>query len=201
MALATVTNGFQIKQGFTFSRSFWFGTTGQTVTVNLSKAGTGAFAVANANSGVATEIAFGWYYLILNANDTDTLGLLSYHCTAGAGGPLDFQDQVVTQTFSDAVINGSGNVIAAGSLRQNVALNAFPFLMTTSGVPRTGLTVTAQRSLGSGGFGACSNSPVELANGVYTINLSATDLSAATVTLRFTAPGADDNVVVLVLQP
>jgi len=86
---------------------------------------------------------------------------------------------------------------------KNVALSNFPFLMVlatdhvTGGV---GLTVTAERSLDGGAFAACANAVVEVANGVYTIDLAASDMNADTVCLQFTASTADPHILTFVTQ-
>lgn len=200
MALATVTNGFVLKQSASIARSFFFGTAGQVVTVTLSKGGNGAFAPA---AGAVSELADGWYCIVLTAADTNTLGLLNYHCTAGAGGPADFQDMVMTQIFSDLALDGSGNVSIASSIKRNQILNGFQFIMTdsTTHAPKTGLTVTAQRSLAGAGFAPCANAVSEMSNGVYVINLAAADTNANCIMYRFTAVGADDLDILIMTQP
>lgn len=84
----------------------------------------------------------------------------------------------------------------------NTALNNFAFVMVDlTGTPRTGLTVTAQRSIDGGAYAACTNSVVEISNGTYKINLSGTDLNGTVITLRFTATGAQDRLITLVMNP
>ena len=81
-------------------------------------------------------------------------------------------------------------------LIKNTAFTAFAFAMYDgNGAPKTGLTVTAQRSLAGAAFAATANSPTELANGFYLITLAAADLNADVVALRFTAPGADPTLI------
>jgi hypothetical protein len=87
-------------------------------------------------------------------------------------------------------------------VKRNTVLNAFTFLMIdTTGIPRTGLTVSAQRSLDGAAFAATTNSPTELAYGVYKIDLAAGDLNAVDVCLRFTASGARDSIVTILTIP
>jgi len=87
-------------------------------------------------------------------------------------------------------------------VKKNTALAAFPFLMVDStGTPKTGLTITATRSLDGAAFAACANSATELSNGIYLISLAAGDLNATTVMLRFAGSGARDTFVGLVPQP
>ena len=86
---------------------------------------------------------------------------------------------------------------------KNTALSNFAFLLISSTdhvTPKTGATVTAQRSLDGAAFGSCTNSVTELSNGIYTINLAAGDLNGNVVTLRFSATGADDRFVTIVTQ-
>ena len=66
--------------------------TGASPTVLLSKGG-GAFAAA---AGAVNEIGNGWYNVALTVADTNTVGELSYHCTAAGGDDSDFADQVVS---------------------------------------------------------------------------------------------------------
>lgn len=88
----------------------------------------------------------------------------------------------------------SGRVKTQTNVTKNTALAGFTFVMTdsTTHAPKTGLTVTSQRSLNGGAFASTTNSATEVANGEYTIDLSAADMNANTVMLRFTATAADD---------
>jgi hypothetical protein len=60
-------------------------------TVTIRKPG-GAF---GAPVGAVSEIANGWYKVAGNAGDTDTLGALLLHATAGGADPTDAQFEVV----------------------------------------------------------------------------------------------------------
>jgi hypothetical protein len=89
-------------------------------------------------------------------------------------------------------------------LRKNAALSNFEFFMIDSAdhvSPKTGLTITAERSIDGGAFAACTNSASAVANGVYKINLSASDLNGDVITLKFTATGADQQTITLLTQP
>jgi hypothetical protein len=96
----------------------------------------------------------------------------------------------------------SANANPAG-VKKNTALSNFPFEMVhaTTGLPLAGLTVTAQRRLDGGSFTATTNAPAEIGGGAYTINLSAADLNADTVMLRFTAPGARPRTFTIITEP
>ncbi len=74
-------------------------------------------------------------------------------------------------------------------------------MVDSSGAPRTGLSVTPQRSIDGGAFAGTSNAVSEVGSGVYKINLSAGDLNGAVITLRFTATGAQDRLITVVMVP
>lgn len=90
------------------------------------------------------------------------------------------------------------------AIRKNKALANFEFLMLLASdhvTPATGLTVTAQRSIDGAAFGACANAVVEVAVGVYKIDLAAADLNGDVITLRFTAATADARLITIVTEP
>lgn len=83
----------------------------------------------------------------------------------------------------------------SGVPAKGAALANFTFVMideTDHASPATGLTVTAEVSKDGGAFAAADNAPAEMSNGYYKIDLTAGDMNADLVTLRFSAPGADD---------
>lgn len=86
----------------------------------------------------------------------------------------------------------SENLLGVGSVKINTALPAFTFLMlTTTGSPATGLTVTATRAIDGAAFAACANAVSEISNGFYKIDLAAADLNGDVIALKFTATGAN----------
>lgn len=89
-------------------------------------------------------------------------------------------------------------------ITKNTALAKFPFFVVDSAdhvTGKTGLTVTAERSLDGAAFAACTNAVTEIANGWYHIDLAAADLNANTVAFKFTATGADARMLTIVTQP
>lgn len=85
-------------------------------------------------------------------------------------------------------------------VQKNTQLSNFMFLMVDSAdhyTPKTGLTVTATRSIDGAAFASCANSVTEIANGVYKITLAAADLNGDVITLKFTGSGADQTTIVL----
>jgi len=90
----------------------------------------------------------------------------------------------------------AGRVLVAAGIRKNTALPDFEFEMIDAldhVSPKTGLTVTAERSIDGGAYAACANSPSEVSDGTYTIDLDASDLNGELITFKFTATGADQT--------
>lgn len=160
------------------------GKTGLTVTITASKDGA-AFASI---TPTVTERGSGWYNLALTASHTDTIGDLALHLTSIGADPSDV----------------SCIVIANSNIKKNQALSAFQFPMLDSTdhfTPKTGLTITAQRSINGGAFASCANSATEISNGMYKIDLAATDLNGNVITLRFTATGGDPRLITIITTP
>lgn len=89
-------------------------------------------------------------------------------------------------------------------ITKNTALSGFPFFMVLASdhlTGATGLTVTATRSIDGGAFGACTNAVSEIANGVYKLDLSASDLNGNVIMLKLTAATADARFITIVTEP
>lgn len=117
--------------------------------------------------------------------------LLRWIADTAAGTPLALSSNLVQATV-------------ASNIKKNQALAAFQFPMfdTTDHVtPLPGLTVTAQRSIDGGAFGACTNAPTAISGGYYTISLSAADLNGNSIELKFSATGADQTSVTIITVP
>ena len=79
-------------------------------------------------------------------------------------------------------------------IKKNTALSSFMFMMidsTDDVSAKTGLTVTAERSIDGGAFAGCANAVTEVAEGWYKIDLAAADLNGDVIALKFTAAGAN----------
>lgn len=90
------------------------------------------------------------------------------------------------------------------AIKRNTARPNFEFFMASSSdhvSGATGLTVAAQRSIDGGPFASTVNTPTEVGNGVYAIDLDAADLNGEVVTLLLTAAGADPRVFTIVTEP
>ena len=211
MAETVPGHSFTLKQSTAFVRTFFFGTSGDTVTVNISKAGGGGIPGAfGAPSGgaTATAIASGWYYIGLSGTDTNGAGVLAYHCSgAPSGNTCDFADLIQTTIFSDLMIDGTGRVFVTSNLKQGV-IGTVLFFMTLQGSsnPAPGVSVTGQRTFGAPGFGSITGTILEvggvgLGAGWYVLNASAADLNAACVGFKMTAVGCNDTDFTIWTQP
>ncbi len=94
-------------------------------------------------------------------------------------------------------------LIEEAGVRKNQALANFMFHMTSSAdhvASKTGLVngdFTKQVSLDGGAFSSLSGSISEVASGLYKISLTAAELNADIVTLRFAASGADTTTLTI----
>ena len=127
----------------------------------------------------------------------------------------------VTNTVTSHVTSFAANVISAAAIAdsaidaatiasdaksrilKNTALSNFMFLMVDSTdhvTSKTGLTITATRSIDGAAFAACANSATEVSAGIYKIDLAAADLNGDVITLRFSGTAADDRFITIVTQ-
>ena len=160
------------------------GKTGLTLAITASKDGA-AFASI---TPTVNERGNGWYSLALTSSHTDTTGDLALHITSVGADPTDLLIDIEPNS----------------NIRKNQALANFEFLMIDSidhFTPKTGLTVTSERSIDGGGFAPCANSASTVGNGIYKISLAASDLNGNVVTLRFTAVGADPRLITIITTP
>lgn len=99
-------------------------------------------------------------------------------------------------------VTGSVGSISTVRPKKNTGLDNFMFPMfdATTKNPKAGLTVTAERAIDGNTFSPCSSGVVELSNGVYRVSLSADDLNGDKIMLRFSATGADDQLIEIITQ-
>ena len=106
------------------------------------------------------------------------------------GGRLDLLiDSIKTKT--DNLPSG---------IQKNSAFTNFQFLMyqTDHVTPATNLTVTAEISKDGGAFSSCASSVSEISSGLYKINLTATEMNADIISLKFTGTSADQRTITMV---
>ena len=124
--------------------------------------------------------------------------------TAQTGRDIGASVLLSSGTGTGQVSLSSGRVLIQSGLQKNTALTKFQFLMTdsTNHNPATGLTVTGTISKDGGAYASISpDSVTEVGNGMYEVDLSATEMNANNVSLRFTATGADDRNITLRTDP
>jgi len=143
-----------------------------------------------------------------------TLGLTNLDATVSsrstyAGGAVASVTGAVGSVTAAVTVgtnnDKTGYSLLAGQLfiKKNTALANFEFLMVSSTdhiTPKTGLTITAQRSIDGGAFAACANAATELSAGIYVINLNASDLNGSVITFKFSGTGADTRYLTMVTQ-
>lgn len=101
-----------------------------------------------------------------------------------------------------ATADSANSVKIQSQLKKNTARAGFTFAMfDTGGNPKTGLTITSQRSIDGGSLASTTNTATEISNGWYTIDLSAADLNGNIVSFRMTGTAARDTDFTLVTQP
>lgn len=161
------------------------GTAGSVTQITLAtQTSTGAYSSGGFAEKSATYMP-GDYRLDLPSSLVDTLGTTTLNIS-GASNLVPYK----------AIIE----VIRLG-MSKGSAFSNFEFLMVDSSdhiTGKTGLTVTATRSIDGGAFSSCANSVSEVANGVYKIDLATTDTAGNYITFRFTATGADPRVIPVV---
>lgn len=90
------------------------------------------------------------------------------------------------------------------NIKKNTAYSGFQFFMVDSldnVTGKTGLTVTATRSIDGAAFGACANAVSEVGSGLYKIDLAAADLNGNSITLKLVGAGALTTIISIVTQP
>jgi outer membrane murein-binding lipoprotein Lpp len=111
----------------------------------------------------------------------------------------------LAQAAADKVWNTTTRTLtSSGAIKKNTALSAFEFFMADSAdhvTGKTGLTVTATRSLDGAAFAACANSVTEVSSGIYKLDLAAADLNGDVVTLKCTGSGADATLITIKTAP
>lgn len=101
-------------------------------------------------------------------------------------------EQIDSQDVASVLCSWSCENRFSDRPRRNVARSNIVFYMAdaTDGVSaEAGVTVTAEVSKDGGSFATATNAVVEIANGFYKIALTATEMDADVVLLRFTGAG------------
>lgn len=140
--------------------------------------------------------------------DVNTGAGAIYNRIGAPAGASIAADIAAVKTDLDAGVTVTTNNDKTGyaitsNVKKNTAQSAFMLVMTdaTTHAPKTGLTVTATRSIDGAAFGACANAVSEVSGGWYTIALAASDVNGNDIALRFTSAGADDCDIKFKTQP
>ena len=86
---------------------------------------------------------------------------------------------------------------------KNVAFANISVLMvddTDHVTPKTGLSVTGQRSIDGGGFVNVTGSIAEISNGIYQFDASQADMNGDVITFKFSGTDADDTFLTIVTR-
>lgn len=179
-------------QNVAYTRAFFMtlssdhitGATGKTVTVTLSKAGA-AFAAAG---GSVTEIGSGWYYISLTTTDTNTLGDLTFHCTASGCDATDFVDQILAfalfdstwfNTVASAVWIMATSTLASGGYAGSVGQRIVTDLDATISSRQPSGNVTVASNLDKTGYELTNSDHVNIiANVDSALDAAGTELSS-----------------------
>ena len=162
--------------------------------IRLSK-NDGAFAQVG-EATTATHKEIGYYSKNLNTTDTGTLGVLTVAVHEAGALPIRQDYEIVPANIWDSwygtdkqevdVVQRLGVAVVLAAKR-NTALNKFMFFMElTAGGPATGISVTAQISKDGGAFGGVTDPVTEIGNGVYEVDLSATEMDAKVIFFKAT---------------
>lgn len=157
----------------------------------------------NGAAGVATGITLsidlrvtGSHHILVDTSAYNKAKNYSLMVTAGTVDGVSMIGYVVGYfSVENRIVEG---------IKRNEALANFEFLMVDESDGRTAKTglspVTASVCLDGVNFVTLPGgaSVIEIANGMYKINLSAADLNAQVLTLRFTAVGADARYITIV---
>lgn len=91
--------------------------------------------------------------------------------------------------------------ISSGVPQKAVALPNFKFLLVLASdhvTGATGKTPTCEIQKDDGSFATCDNAAVEIAHGMYRVDLTATEMDADNILLRFSEAASDDRFVEIV---
>lgn len=183
----------------TFTASFGLSKTGKTVTVSiLDDDGNNVATGFSANPVV--ELGNGTYGVSITFEDNIT-GYIRWNNTTDSVLLFDaicVFDEFITNIST--ILTNTNKI--PPRIRKNTSLSNFMFLLTdsTTHLPKTGVSVTAQRVIDGGSFASCANAVSEVGNGVYRIDLAASDTNGDSITFRFTGTETDDCLISVITQ-
>jgi len=120
--------------------------------------------------------------------------------TGTDGVKVDMAQALPASPTADTVGDALKQATREEAPKRAVALSDLPFYMVDSTdhvTPETSLSVTAEVSKDGGAFAAAAGSVVEIGSGVYHFDATAADMTADVVVFKFTAAGADPQIIAL----
>lgn len=171
-----------------------------TTATNLTNAPTAGDFTATMKTSIGTAVAASAVASVTGNVDGNVAGSVG-SVTAAVSVTGDLSSTMKSSVTT--ACNAATTVGVNSNVKKGAQLTAFSFTMTdsTTGDEKTGLTVTSQIAKDGGTFASTTNSVTEMANGWYKITLTATEMNADQVALRFSATGAVTKDVLLVTQP
>ncbi len=183
--------------------------------VRNSATGSTSISLASMTLGTFTSGGFkeidstnmpGWYQFCppnaALASGADAVGI----CLRGAANMAPCNLEIDLTAFDP--LNGNNLGLAylpqgPMMIKKNAGMSAYPFVMVDStGTPRTGLTVAAQRTIDGGAWANTANPAcTEIGFGGYYFTPGAADFNGGAVMFRFSATGAQDQFWTVVPQP
>ena len=148
----------QLPQLGSFTRTFLLvqssdhitGLTGQQSSASLlfSKAG-GPFTAFT--QSLISEVGSGWYSAALRTTDTNTIGNISFHCTATGSDPQDWADQVIAATVTTGTLLDKTGIILspAQTVTTGTLLDKTGILLSPAQTVTTGTNLDKTNYLGS----------------------------------------------------
>jgi hypothetical protein len=184
--------------GVTFDHKF---TTVQSTGAPATLSGTPVISIYAGNS--TTEITAG-ITLTVDFDSRTGLNNVRVVATAGNGFAAATNYQIVITTGTVNSVSVVGYVVGSFSIenrgiqgiKKNTALSAFTFPIADSTdhlTPKTGLTITATRSIDGAAFAACANAVTEIgATGFYKFDIAASDVNGDIIQFKMTPSAGGD---------
>lgn len=130
--------------------------------------------------------------------DTEIAAIVAAVITNAAG--VDVAADIIALKAETVAIKAKTDLLPSG-IPKNTALAAFEWLMVLAAdhiSPATGKTVVCQRSIDGAAFANCNTTPAtEVSDGIYKVDLAASDLNGDVITLKFTEATCDTTLITI----
>jgi len=133
--------------------------------------------------------------------NVDSIDIGAITSTAIIAGAILAEKFATNAIDAAALATDAVNKIArAVGIQTNTAFNDIEVLMVDVNdhvTPKTGLTVTGERSIDGTTFVAVEGTIAEVSNGIYQFDAESSDLNGSVITLKFSGTSADDAFITL----